>query len=233
MAVAVNGLQVANEFLHIVDVVVQVEFTVRQGHQTSVFPVGDVDLVVLQHGFDGVTQQGGVVARQRCHDQHGGLGLELGECGGIVRESFETTQLTERLVDLDALVHSDIGFVDLDGADAELWLFVVLAQAVHEGIASRSPLGHGRLRNRVQWVAVQLGCSLCQIGKRLHDRALSFKNLIKHVTVSLATKWCAAAILQETTRYFLSLAPNRQSPSGPPKKKPPRQGRLQAGCQSC
>ena len=134
MAVAIDGLQVADEFLHVVDVVVQVELAIRQRHQAGVLPVSDVDLVVLQHGLDRVAQQGGVVARQGGHDQHHGLGFELGQGRGIVRETLEAAQLAKRLVDFDALVDGHVGLVDLDGADAELWLFVIFAQTVHQGI---------------------------------------------------------------------------------------------------
>ena len=84
MAVAIDGLQVANEFLNIVDVIVQMEFTIGQRHQACVFPIGDVDLVALQHGLDSVAQQGGVVARQGSHDQHHRLGLERGQGVRIV-----------------------------------------------------------------------------------------------------------------------------------------------------
>ena len=77
MAIAVNALQVADELLHIVDIVVQMEFTFGQGHQAGIFPVGDVDLVVFEHGLDGVAQQRGVVAGQGRHDQHCGLPFEL------------------------------------------------------------------------------------------------------------------------------------------------------------
>jgi hypothetical protein len=58
---------------------------------------------------DGVAQQRGVVARQRCHDQHGGLALELVQRGRVVGEALEAAQLAERLVDLDPLMDGDHG----------------------------------------------------------------------------------------------------------------------------
>ena len=58
VAVAVLALQVADEFLHVVDIVVEVESAVGQRHIARIFPVGDIDLVVLEHGLDGVAQQG-------------------------------------------------------------------------------------------------------------------------------------------------------------------------------
>ena len=62
MTVAILALQVFDEFLYVVNVVVQVKAAIRQRNQTCVFPVGDVDLVVFKHGFDSVSQQRGVVA---------------------------------------------------------------------------------------------------------------------------------------------------------------------------
>ena len=62
VAVAVSALQVTDELLHVVDIVVQVEFAFRQGNDAGIFPVGDVDLVVFEHGLDGVAQQSGVMA---------------------------------------------------------------------------------------------------------------------------------------------------------------------------
>ena len=62
MAIAVFALQMPNELLNIVHIVIKVKRAVCQRHQASVFPIGDVNLVVFQHGLHGVTQQGGVVA---------------------------------------------------------------------------------------------------------------------------------------------------------------------------
>ena len=62
MTVAFGGLNVPDELLDVVDVVVEVEFAFAQRHQAGIFPVGDVDTVVLHHGAHGVSQQGGIVA---------------------------------------------------------------------------------------------------------------------------------------------------------------------------
>jgi hypothetical protein len=169
MAVAIDALQVANEFLHVIDVVVQVELTVRHRHQARILPVGDVDLVVLEHGAHGVAQQRGVVARKRCHDQHGRLALEPGQRGGIIRETLEAAQLAERLVDFDTFVNGHVDPIHIDGADAELGFLVVLAQTVHQGVAGGDALGHGGLAEQAQRVAVELGGSLGQVRKRFHE----------------------------------------------------------------
>ena len=169
VAIAVNALQVANEFLHVVDVVVEVEFTFRQRYQAGVFPVGDVDLVVLEHGFNGVAQQGGVVAGQGRHNQHGRLGLEFFQGGGVVAETLETAQLTKWLVDFNALVNGNVDAVHINGAQAKLWLFVVFSQTVHQVVAGGNTLRKRVLPQHRQRVAVDFGSRLSQVGERLHE----------------------------------------------------------------
>jgi len=140
MAVAILALQVANEFLHIVDVVVQMEFTVGQGNQAGIFPVGDVDLVAGQHCFDRVAQQGGIVARQGRHDQHHGLFFELVQGGSIVAETLEAAQLTKRLVDLHTLVDGHIHTVHRHRLDAKGRFLVIFAKSVDQVIGGRNTM---------------------------------------------------------------------------------------------
>ena len=104
----------ADEFLHIVDVVVEVEFAVGQRHIACIFPVGDIDLVVFEHGFDGVAQQRGVVPRQWRHDQHGGLAFEVRQRAQIVGKTLEAAQLAKRLVNFDALVNRQTDAIGID-----------------------------------------------------------------------------------------------------------------------
>ena len=54
MAVDVFSLQVADKLLHVVDVVVQMKFTVFERNQAGVFPVGNVYLVVFKQRLYGV-----------------------------------------------------------------------------------------------------------------------------------------------------------------------------------
>jgi hypothetical protein len=94
----------------------------------------------LQHGLDRVAQQRGVVARQRRHDQHRGLVFELFQRGRVVAKALEAAQFAKGLVNLNPLVNGHIHAVDIDGAQAKLGLFVVLAQAVHQVVAGRNAL---------------------------------------------------------------------------------------------
>ena len=132
MALTVAALQVANEFLHIVHIVVEVEFTFGQRHSAGVLPVSDIDLVAAQHALHGIAQQGGVVTGQRCHDQHHGLAQHGFQRSGIVGEALETAQLAKWFVHFHAFADGDINAVDFNAVQVEAGLFVVLAQAVHQ-----------------------------------------------------------------------------------------------------
>ncbi|MDT4835658.1 hypothetical protein FQZ97_693310 [compost metagenome] len=192
VAVAVLGLQAADELLHVVDVVVEVELTVGQRHQARVLPVGDVDLVVLQHGAHGVAQQRGVVARQRRHDQHHGLALERLEDVRFVGEALEAAQFAEGLVELDGLLDHDLFAVDLDGLDVELGLLVVLAQPVQQVIAGGHALCHRQLAPDGAGT-VELGGGLGEVRKGLHQGTLGFVELIEHRG---SLSGCCSAIYQ-------------------------------------
>ncbi len=180
VAVAVAGLQQADEFLHVVHVVVEVELAFRQGHEAGVLPVGDEDLVALQHGAHGVAQQRGVVAGQRGHDQHRGLALDGLERAGVVAEALEAAQLAEGLVQLHPFVDDHLVAVHLDGGDAEHRLLVVLAQPVQQVVAGGHALGIGRVAERRDRIAVDLGDGLCEFRERLHQGTLSFVEVVEH-----------------------------------------------------
>ena len=140
MAVAVFALHMADAVLHIVDVVIQIESTFGQRHETCVFPVGDIDLVVFEHGFDGIAQQRCVVARKRRYDQHDRMVLDFDQRVRIVGQALKTQQIAKGSAPLDALVNRHLDAIDLYGTQAELGLFVVFSQAVHQLIARRHTL---------------------------------------------------------------------------------------------
>ena len=132
----------------------------------------------FEHGAHGVAQQRGVVARQRRHDQHRRLALELFQRGRIVGEALEAQQLAKRHVQLDALVNGDLDAVDL--ADAELGLLVILAQPVKQRVGGRHALRHRHLAQQRVPIAVKLGSSIRHVRERLQQGALRFVDLIEH-----------------------------------------------------
>ena len=171
---------VADEFLHIGYVIVEMKGAGIERHHARVGPVGDVDLVVLQQALDRVAQQRGMVARKRRHNQHGGLRLHQFERTHVVGEALEAQQAAKRLGDGNLFLHRDVDTTDLGRSDAELRLLVVLGQAMHQP----EPCGHAlcqrRVRERRQRVVVQLGRRGGELGKRRHQRALRFVKLVQH-----------------------------------------------------
>ena len=141
MAVAVDALQVADEFLNVVHIVIQVEIALGKRHQARIFPVRDVDLVVFQHGLDGIAQQRRIVAGKGRHDEHRWLVFQFGQCCRVVTEPFESTQLAERLADFNAFMDRDIDAIGIDGANPEFRLFIIFAQPMQEVEGCRNPLG--------------------------------------------------------------------------------------------
>ncbi len=184
VAIAIGLLQVADEVLHVVHIVVQVKITLGQGHHAGVLPVGDVDLVVAEHGAHGLAQQRCVVARKRRNDQHHGLALEFFQGLGIVGEALESAQFTEGQVDFNALVDGNVHSIDRHGLDTETRLFVVFAQAVDQIVGRSNALGEWSLLQRRQRIAVELGGRQREIGKRLHEGALGFVDLVEHGAIS-------------------------------------------------
>jgi hypothetical protein len=74
--------------------------------------------------------------------------------------------------------HADT--VDIHRADAELGLFVVLAQAVQQFVARGHALGELCLAEGRQGVAVELGRCLRKVGERLHQGALGLVEGVQH-----------------------------------------------------
>ena len=180
VALAIAALQVANELLHIVHIVIQVEFTFGQRNRAGVFPVGDIYLVAAEHALHGVAQQGGVVAGQRGNNQHHGLAEHGLQCIGVIRKTLEAAQFAKRLVHFHSLADGDIHAVDFHSMQLELGLFIVLAQSIHQIEARRHALSQRQLAECRVGVVVELGRGLSKVSKWLDHCALHFVDLIQH-----------------------------------------------------
>ena len=171
---------VADEFLDIAHVVVEMERPVAGWHHARVDPVGDEHLVVVQQGTHGVTQQGGVMSRQRRHHQHDGIVLQLLDGGRIVAEALEALQLAERLVQHHALDDGDFLAMRIDLRQVEGGLLVFLAQPVQQLIAGGQALCPRNMRQRTGEVAEHLGAGVSIVAQRAEDGALPLVDLVKH-----------------------------------------------------
>ena len=99
------------EFDDVVDIFVEAEPAGGERHVAGIVPVGDVDVVLGQHGLHRRPQQRGEMARQRRHQQHARL------LGGDV--FLEMQQRAERRGQRRLLAHLDIAIADGDRVDAE------------------------------------------------------------------------------------------------------------------
>ena len=101
---------------HVFDVLVQAEAAFRQRHIAGVVPVGDVHVVVGEHGARGVVQQCGEVARQRRHDQHLRAQRVLGLAQVVAHEALQRAE--GQRVHRD-LAHRHLALADAHRIDAE------------------------------------------------------------------------------------------------------------------
>jgi len=121
-----------DEFLNISIVIVEMERALFERHHACVDPVGDAHLVILQQGAHRVAQQRGVVAGERRAHQHDRLILQLADSAAVVRETLETQQTAERLLDDGLFDDRDVVTILNDLAQVEFGLFVVFAQPVEQ-----------------------------------------------------------------------------------------------------
>ena len=177
--VQVVGADVADEVLHVADVVVQVERAGGRGDHARVGPVGDVDLVVGQQGAHGVAQQGGVVAGQRRDDQHGRIVLEVAQLVFVVGEALEAQQAAERLVQRDTLHHRHRDAVHFDLMDAEFRLLVLLAEPVHQFECGGGALGTRQAAQPAVLRRIHLGAGIGEIGAGRQAGAPEFMPVVK------------------------------------------------------
>ena len=68
-----TGADLFQEADQVIDILVGAEAARLQRHIAAALPVGDVDIMVRQHGLGGLAQQGGEMPCHRRHDQHLGL----------------------------------------------------------------------------------------------------------------------------------------------------------------
>ena len=92
--------------------------------------------MVLEHGLDRVAQQGSVVARQGRDHQHRWLVFELRQGVGIICKPLEPAKLAKRFVKFNAFMNrqADTFLVNFHLMNVERWLFVILAEPIHEAV---------------------------------------------------------------------------------------------------
>ena len=145
MGVAAEAMQDADD---VVDVVVEIEAALRQRHHARVHPVGDVDVVVGQEGFDRAAQQRGVVARHRRDDQH----LGLRPARHVAEHALEVQQLAERALPDGGDVDRRALAADQGGIDVPHRLGVAPRRALEQFHRRSNRLAVGGVRERIERV---------------------------------------------------------------------------------
>jgi hypothetical protein len=117
---------------HVVDVVVEIEAAFRHRHHARIDPVGDVDVVVRQEGFDRAAQQRRVVARHRRDDQQLRLRPLRGMREACARNAAAGRTAAPRSSDVDRHALA----ADFGGIDAPFRLAVAARRALEQFAAA-------------------------------------------------------------------------------------------------
>ena len=136
--------QGANEFLDVVNIVMQVERAFRHRHHTGVGPVRDVDVVFLDQFAHGFAQQRRMMAGQGCYQQHHRL---LNRIAGS-KVFLEVQQTTKRLFHRNLLKNGHGLAVNGRRSDIKRWFLVILAEAEHQFVSRGDALGERRVGKR-------------------------------------------------------------------------------------
>ena len=133
-----------------IDVFVEAEPAGGQRHVARVVPIGDVDVVLGQHGAHGAAQQRREMAGQRRHQQHARLrGRDV---------LLEVQQRAERRHLRRLLAHLDLAVADGDAVDAERRARVGQAgardQLVGRGEVAHQPDCRQAAAGRSNWPAM-------------------------------------------------------------------------------
>ena len=184
------GAEKSDELAHVVDVVVDMELALFQRHHARVDPVGDVHVVVRQHGAHRVAQQRGKVPRQRRHQQHLGLRGDARQRGlGLATllasrlfagHAFEPQQVAERLLDDDAFFDAHGLAVDDGAGQPERRLLVALRQAMKQFRAGGDAPAGRKVGKGTERIAEQFEAGTCQMVPGRKRRVLKLVQGIPH-----------------------------------------------------
>ncbi|MGY3122610.1 hypothetical protein ACVWXQ_006547 [Bradyrhizobium sp. S3.14.4] len=156
MGVAAKDVQHLDD---VVDVVVEIEAAIAQGHHAGVGPIGDVDLMRRQERLDRAAQQRRVVAGHRRHDQH----ARLRAAQGTGELAIEVEQLAERLFPDRADLDGNADAVDLGVVEAPFRLAVTARGAFEQFTGRGDGLADLGARPRIEGILKQ---ELGRIGDR-------------------------------------------------------------------
>ena len=154
------------------DVVVETERAVAERHVAHVVPVGDVDVVLGEHGAHGGAQQRREMAGQRRDQQHARL--------RHVDVLLEMQERTERRDMGRNLAHLDLAVADHDAVDAERGPRVREAGAGDQFVGRGEIANHAVPRAADRRPADRLRSETGQRSHRAHHVVMGLIGLIEH-----------------------------------------------------
>ena len=147
--------------IEIINIVVEIEMPVGHGHGARVGPVGDVDVMAGQKGFDRAAQQRRIMAGHRRDDQQ--LGLLRRSTGEL---PLETQQFAERARPDIFLDDRDFFAADRGRVKAEDRLAVAARHALEKFGRSRNIAGERSVGEGVEGTLEELQGGVRQRARR-------------------------------------------------------------------
>jgi hypothetical protein len=164
-----DRLQKADQVL---DIVVKAEPPIQQGHVAHVVPVGDVDVVLGQHGAHRAAQQRREMARQRRHQQHPRLrGIDV---------LAKAQERAERRGQRGVLVHRDLAVADRDAVDPERRAGMRQPRSRNELVGGSEVAQDGVVGNAAQRLAERPQRRAGPVADRNHDIGVGLIGLVEH-----------------------------------------------------
>ncbi|MFO1033605.1 MAG: hypothetical protein U1E15_05840 [Hyphomicrobiales bacterium] len=164
--------QVGEHVDDIVGVVIEVEGACGQRHAAGIGPIGNINVMVREHGFHGVAQQRGIVAGHGGDDQQLGLAVDL--LLAEMQESAEGHLPDHLFMDADGLaLHVHFG-------DVEMRLAIAAGEALPEMQRGDSRPAENGLREGISAVFPEGGTRLQRRTPGCHGSVVHFIEMVEH-----------------------------------------------------
>ncbi len=128
-------------------------------NHARVHPISQINIVIGQERAHGIPEQGRMVTRERCNEQHFRIRLNFVFAPTATRAgiALEMQQPAKRLVQREFLADRDRFAANRDFTDAELGFLVTLGDAHEELAAGGNLAAERRVGKRAERVTEQLG----------------------------------------------------------------------------
>ena len=154
---------------HIIDIIIQIETARRHRHKAGVDPIGDIDFMGLDEGFDRAAQQRGVMARHRRDNQQFGLAHTV-----AVDHPVKMDQIAKGILPHDMLGHGNAHTVDLCGRQIECGLAIATRRALEQFASGGERAANSRFSGKIGRIIQHPPAGLCHRTRGTNQRMGSF-----------------------------------------------------------